>query len=165
MKRWKNEDLLFIAVDKRTGAVVRPSRLSGDEVKKRCKITHDILFGKAKGVEIEVEHGTTIIRIHDRPVSPKWADALFRYYRIHATARQAYLAMMSDFRQGRAIPDVGTWKDLWIAEKPGQPVPPFCPPGWTPHGASYPAIMAEFRKLPRVQLHRAMEARKNKEDR
>ena len=62
MKEWKNEKLVFLTVEARTGKVVRESHLSGDKLKQHCKLVHDILSGKIKHVKLVVEHGTTMIR-------------------------------------------------------------------------------------------------------
>ena len=62
MKVWKNEKLVFLTVEVRTGKVVRVSHISGDEMKQHCKLVHDILSGKTKHVKLVVEHGTTMIR-------------------------------------------------------------------------------------------------------
>ena len=163
MKEWENEKLVFLTVDVRTGKVIRASRLSRDDMKQRCKLVHDILSGKAKRVKLVVEHGTTMIRPRAQSRSAEWADALMRYSKIYSTDHQAYLAMMADFEQGRYIPGIGSWRDVWIAEHPGCPTPPFCPHGWTPRGASYSAIMAALFRSPEVQFQRALRRRNAKE--
>ena len=132
-------------------------------MKQRCKLVRDILSGKAKRVKLVVEHGTTMIRPRAQSEAAKWADALLRDYRIYVREGQAYLAMMADFERGRYLPGVGTWRDVWIAERPGQQIPPFCPHGWIPHGASYSAIMSALRKSPWAQLQRALRNRNAKE--
>lgn len=162
MKKEKNE-LVFLTVDVRTGKVIRVSRLSRPDMKQRCKLVHDILSGKAKRVKLVVEHGTTMIRPRAQSKSAEWADALMRYSKIYSTDHQAYLAMMADFEQGRYIPGIGTWLDVWIAEHLGRPTPPSCPHGWTPRGASYSAIMAALSRSPEVQFQRALRNRNAKE--
>ena len=162
-ERMTDENLVFLTVDVRTGKVIRVSHLTRPDMKQRCKLVHDILSGKAKRVKLVVEHGTTMIRPRAQSESAKWADALMRYSKIYSTGHQAYLAMMADFEQGRYIPGIGTWRDVWIAEHPGQLTPPFCPHGWTPRGASYSAIMAALLRSPEVQFQRAWRRRNAKE--
>ena len=52
------------------------------------------------------------------------------------TSSNAWRRMMTDFRAGRAMEGVGTWRDCWRAERPFEAVPDFCPPDFVPAGAS-----------------------------
>ena len=59
------------------------------------------------------------------------------------TSKCAYLAMMRAFRQGQVmLGAIGTWRDVWSRERPGEPVPETCPDDWTPRGASYANLQA-----------------------
>ena len=59
------------------------------------------------------------------------------------TSVNGYRRMMADFRAGRPMAGaVGTWREMWMREHPGVPVPAECPLDWTPHGATYANLQA-----------------------
>lgn len=61
---------------------------------------------------------------------------------IHAVAHRR---MMADFRMGKLLPGIGTWREVHRAEF-GDAVQagPFCPRGWTPKGWTYANLMARL---------------------
>ena len=68
---------------------------------------------------------------------PAW-DAAFRRYAEDDlnTSANAWRRMMADFRRGKALEGVGTWRDCWAADHPFEAVPDICPASYVPRGAS-----------------------------
>ena len=64
--------------------------------------------------------------------------------------RAAYEDMMRDFRSGKAL-SFGTWRAIWEDEFKYEALPPFCPAGWTPKGATYANLMDLYSKDPTRQ--------------
>ncbi|MBQ7251459.1 MAG: hypothetical protein IJS32_02530 [Kiritimatiellae bacterium] len=64
------------------------------------------------------------------------------------TTRNAWRKMISDLRDGKVFPGLGSWSDLWAAEHPFSPLPDRCDPAWIPSGASYPSLMRALRADP-----------------
>ena len=65
------------------------------------------------------------------------------------TSVNGYRRMMADFRAGKPMPGaVGTWREMWMRERPGVPVPAECPLDWTPHGATYANLQATCKLNP-----------------
>ena len=78
-----------------------------------------------------------------------WEAAFRRYAEDDLnTSANAWRRMMADFRGGRTLEGVGTWRDCWAAERPGEPVPAACPPDFTPHGASLQNLLRAARRNP-----------------
>jgi hypothetical protein len=50
---------------------------------------------------------------------------------------EGYRQMMRDFRNGKHIPDVGDWRQVWAMEHPDIATPRQCPLDYTPKGWSY----------------------------
>ena len=73
-----------------------------------------------------------------KPVARHSWEAVFMKYCENDlnTSSNAWRRMMADFRAGKAMEGVGTWRDCWRAERPFEAVPDFCPPDYVPAGAS-----------------------------
>jgi len=66
-----------------------------------------------------------------------WESVFMKYCENDTnTVSNAWRRMMADFRQGRTLEGVGTWRDCWRAERPFEAVPDHCPPDFVPLGAS-----------------------------
>ena len=64
--------------------------------------------------------------------------------------RAAYEDMMRDLRSGGEF-SFGTWRTLWARDFQHEALPPFCPAGWTPKGATYANLMDLYSKDPTRQ--------------
>ena len=70
-----------------------------------------------------------------------WLQAYLAYTESDRnTSANGWRRMMIDFQGGKALPGVGTWRDVWAAERPFDAVPERCPADWIPAGASYPNL-------------------------
>lgn len=67
----------------------------------------------------------------------------FKIYceRNQRSSNEAYRTMMREFRKGVALPDLGTWREVWAAEHPDIATPKNCPHDYTPHGWTYANLM------------------------
>lgn len=59
--------------------------------------------------------------------------------------KPAWKIMLRDLRRGVHIPGVGTWRDIWAQQYPGEYLPEQCPRGWTPTGWLYSNMMRKFK--------------------
>ena len=84
-----------------------------------------------------------------------WLECYMSYIENDAnTSMGGYRQMMADFRKGRPmVGAIGTWRDVWAAERPGEPVPEECPLDWTPHGATYANLQAVAKANPNYQFN------------
>lgn len=61
----------------------------------------------------------------------------------------AHRQMMRDFRMGRLMPGIGTWREVYRAQfGAGVVIPQSCPARWEPTGWSYANLMARYEKDP-----------------
>ena len=83
------------------------------------------------------------------PSSP-WTECLKHFAEGDLnTTRGGWNRMMAEFRGGAVMPcGIGTWTDVWRRERPWDPVPGNCPPGWIPRGASYANLVRALREDP-----------------
>ena len=63
----------------------------------------------------------------------------------------AHRDMMRDFRSGMQF-SFGTWRDVWRAQHPGEAVPAFCPPKWTPCSMGYAQLESLYTRDPSRKL-------------
>lgn len=78
-----------------------------------------------------------------------WLQAFLTYTeRDQRTSKNGYRAMMAAFREGTALPGVGTWRQVWAAEWDGVEAPDHCPHSWIPTGADYTSLMRAARQDP-----------------
>lgn len=86
-----------------------------------------------------------VARVRAAPdVLPVYKGYLERYrgqVNFHAAAHRR---MMADFRAGAILAGIGTWREVWRAERPGAAVPAACPPGWEPFGWGYANLQARL---------------------
>ena len=78
-------------------------------------------------------------RVRRMTAANPWLECYMTYIENDRnTSMGGYRQMMNDFRSGRVMAGgVGTWREVWQRERPGEPVPQECPLDWTPHGATY----------------------------
>jgi hypothetical protein len=75
-----------------------------------------------------------------------FAEAFKRYCEENQRAsKPAWRAMLRDLRRGVNIPGVGTWRDVWSKQYPGERLPEKCPSDWTPVGWLYSNAMRKFK--------------------
>ena len=93
-----------------------------------------------------------------------WLECYMSYIENDAnTSMGGYRQMMADFRKGRPmVGAIGTWRDVWAAERPGEPLPSECPLDWTPHGASYANLQAVAKANPNYRFNIASNRRGRK---
>ena len=89
-------------------------------------------------------------RVRQLTAANPWLECYMAYVENDLnTSMGGYRTMMGDFRRGRAMPGaIGTWRDVWARERPGEPVPAECPLDWTPHGATYANLQAVAKANP-----------------
>ena len=89
-------------------------------------------------------------RVRQLTAANPWLECYMHYVENDLnTSMGGYRTMMGDFRRGRAMPGaVGTWRDVWARERPGEPVPAECPLDWTPRGATYANLQAVAKANP-----------------
>jgi len=56
------------------------------------------------------------------------------------SSRQAHYKLVRAWRAGESIPGYGTWREWWLREQPGRPLPATCPED-VPDGWSYANLM------------------------
>ena len=61
-------------------------------------------------------------------------------------ARAAHRRMMADFRMGVIFKGIGTWREAWRDEHPGERIPVTCPANWEPYGWGYANLMDRLAK-------------------
>lgn len=67
-----------------------------------------------------------------------FAEAYKTYVeRNQRAAKPAWRAMIRDLRRGVNLPGVGTWRDVWARQYPGESIPERCPQDWIPRGWLY----------------------------
>ena len=64
----------------------------------------------------------------------------------------ALRSMLRDLRRGVCVPGIGTWRDIWTAQRPGEPVPDGCPRGWLTARWLYGGVCRAYRRLENAQL-------------
>lgn len=75
-----------------------------------------------------------------------FAEAFKRYCEENQRAsKPAWRAMLRDLRRGVNISGVGTWRDVWAKQYPGERLPERCPSDWTPVGWLYSNAMRKFK--------------------
>jgi hypothetical protein len=75
-----------------------------------------------------------------------FAEAFRRYCEENQRAsKPAWRAMLRDLRRGKHIPGVGTWRDVWAAQYPGERPPEECPSGWLPRGWLYSNVLRKYK--------------------
>ncbi len=75
-----------------------------------------------------------------------FAEAFKRYCEDNQRAcKPAWRAMLRDLRRGVHIPGVGTWRDVWAKQYPGERLPERCPSDWTPKGWLYSNAIRKFK--------------------
>ena len=89
-------------------------------------------------------------RVRQLTAANPWLECYMHYVENDLnTSMGGYRTMMGDFRRGRAMPGaIGTWRDVWARERPGEPVPAECPLDWTPRGATYANLQAVAKANP-----------------
>ncbi len=74
------------------------------------------------------------------------AQAFKRYAEQNQRAsKPAWGAMLRDLRRGVNIEGVGTWRDVWAAQYPGERVPAEYPHGWIPRGWLYSNMLRKYK--------------------
>ena len=75
-----------------------------------------------------------------------FAEAFKRYCEENQRAsKPAWRAMLRDLKRGVSISGVGTWRDVWAAQYPGERVPDTYPNGWIPRGWLYSNCLRKFK--------------------
>lgn len=89
-------------------------------------------------------------RVKTMTVQNPWIECYMTYIENDKnTSINGYRRMMAEFRSGKPMPGaVGTWREMWMRERPGVPVPAECPLDWTPHGATYANLQATCKLNP-----------------
>ena len=87
-------------------------------------------------------------RVKRQSAANPWLECYMTYIENDLnTSKNGYRQMMADFRSGRAmVGTIGTWRDVWRAERPGVTVPEECPLDWTPHGATYANLQSLMKR-------------------
>lgn len=81
-----------------------------------------------------------------------FAEAFKRYCEENQRAsKPAWRAMLRDLRRGVQIEGIGTWRDVWAAQHPGERLPEKCPSDWIPVGWLYSNVQRKF-KASRYEL-------------
>ncbi len=103
-------------------------------------------------------------RVRQMTAANPWLECYMTYVENDRnTAIGGYRQMMSDFRRGRPmVGTVGTWREVWARERPGEPVPAECPMDWTPHGATYANLQAVAKANPNYRFNIASNRRGRK---
>ena len=103
-------------------------------------------------------------RVRQMTAANPWLECYMTYVENDRnTAIGGYRQMMSDFRRGRPmVGTVGTWREVWMRERPGEPVPAECPMDWTPHGATYANLQAVAKANPNYRFNIASNRRGRK---
>lgn len=60
------------------------------------------------------------------------------------SSRAGYRAMMRDFYNGKTLPYIGSWLDVWNQQR-SEPPPQFCPRNWVPVGWKYDNLQRKFK--------------------
>ena len=83
-------------------------------------------------------------RVRQLSATNPWLECYMTYVEDDLnTSMGGYRQMMADFRQGRPmVGSIGTWREVWARERPGEAVPEECPLDWIPHGATYANLQA-----------------------
>lgn len=90
-----------------------------------------------------------------------FAEAYRRYCEENQRANKpGWRAMLRDLRRGVCIAGVGTWKDVWAQQYPGERVPERCPSDWTPRGWLYSNVQRKYKstKFELVAMRKGMSA-------
>ncbi len=66
-------------------------------------------------------------------------------------SKAAHAQMLRDLRRGVRIDGIGTWRDVWARQHPGEAIPEECPSDWTPRGWLYANVHRKF-KASRFEL-------------
>lgn len=103
-------------------------------------------------------------RVRQMTAANPWLECYMTYVENDRnTAIGGYRQMMSDFRRGRPmVGTVGTWREVWMRERPGEQVPAECPMDWTPHGATYANLQAVAKANPNYRFNIASNRRGRK---
>ena len=100
------------------------------------------------------KHGLAALvdRRSEKAMSAKnpWLECYMTYVENDKnTSMGGWRAMMRDFRSGHPmVGSIGTWREVWAAEHPGQAVPAACPLDWVPRGATYANLQAVAKANP-----------------
>ncbi len=77
-----------------------------------------------------------------------WLQAYLAYCEKDTnTSKGGWTAMMRDFRSGVAIAG-RTWRQVWVEERPAEPMPSVCPFDWIPEGMTYGNLQAAAKRNP-----------------
>ena len=89
-------------------------------------------------------------RVKEMTAQNPWVECYMTYVENDKnTSINGYRRMMAEFRTGKPMPGaVGTWREMWMREHPGVPVPVECPLDWTPRGATYANLQAACKLNP-----------------
>ena len=89
-------------------------------------------------------------RVRQLSATNPWLECYMTYVENDVnTSMGGYRQMMADFRQGRPmVGSIGTWREVWARERPGEAVPEECPLDWIPHGATYANLQAVAKANP-----------------
>lgn len=75
-----------------------------------------------------------------------FAEAFKRYCEENQRAsKPAWRAMLRDLKRGKDIDGIGTWRDVWARQYPGERVPEQYPAGWVPKGFLYSNMLRKFK--------------------
>lgn len=75
-----------------------------------------------------------------------FAEAFRRYCEENQRAsKPAWRAMLRDLRRGVNIPGVGSWREVWARQYPGERLPEQCPSDWIPAGWLYSNALRKFK--------------------
>jgi len=88
-------------------------------------------------------------------------EAFKAYFESHNRAgKPAWKMMLLDLRMGKHIEGVGTWRDVWAWQYPGEPLPEDCPRDWIPRCWRYENMMRKYRptKFEETAMRKGMAA-------
>jgi hypothetical protein len=86
---------------------------------------------------------TALVDWASAPRSPRaerdrFAQAFLAYFERNQRAHKpAWRELMRDLARGARIGELGTWREIWMAQHTGQTPPPEFPRGWVPRGWKY----------------------------
>jgi hypothetical protein len=78
--------------------------------------------------------------------SKRFSEAFKRYAEENQRVSKAgWSTMIRDLRRGKVIEGIGTWRDVWTSQHPGEMVPEECPRDWIPRGWLYSNVQRKFK--------------------
>ena len=103
-------------------------------------------------------------RMKQMTASNPWLECYMTYVENDLnTSANGYRQMMGDFRAGRPMVGlIGTWRDVWTRERPGEPMPAECPVDWVPRGATYANLQMIAKSNPNYYFNIASNRRGRK---